>query len=161
MGELWFVYEINCTYSWQNWCCQWDNTVLCCTTQGSICIWAQPMKDDVTVQRRLSLAGPIHRMIPDNCTPKIYPIMRALASTELILNHLHINRCVTCHNPFSKWQRSFQWKLCSHWLKVLWQCHQTETWNIQYIPYNMYMILLQFVLLWLYYQCPLDRCNPV
>ena len=24
-----------------------------------------------------------------------------------------------CHNPFNQWQRSFHWKLRSHWLKVL------------------------------------------
>ena len=24
-----------------------------------------------------------------------------------------------CCNPFSEWLHSFQWKLCSHWLKVL------------------------------------------
>ena len=28
-------------------------------------------------------------------------------------------------NPFSQWQRSFQWKLRSHWLKVLRQRHVT------------------------------------
>ena len=28
-----------------------------------------------------------------------------------------------CHKPFSQWQRSFQRKLRSHWLKFLWQHH--------------------------------------
>ena len=32
--------------------------------QGSFCECAQPMRDDVTMQRRLSLAGPIHKIIP-------------------------------------------------------------------------------------------------
>ena len=34
--------------------------------QGSVGVWAQPMRDDVTVKRRLSLAELIHRMIPVN-----------------------------------------------------------------------------------------------
>ena len=28
-----------------------------------------------------------------------------------------------CHNNSSQWQRSFQWKLRSHWLKFLWRHH--------------------------------------
>ena len=32
--------------------------------QGSFCICAQPMRDDVTIQSRLSLAGHIYKMIP-------------------------------------------------------------------------------------------------
>ena len=34
-----------------------------CVMQGSFCIWAQPMRDNVTMQRRLALAGRIHKMI--------------------------------------------------------------------------------------------------
>ena len=30
-----------------------------------LCIWAEPMRDDVTSQRRLSLAEPIHKMMPE------------------------------------------------------------------------------------------------
>ena len=32
--------------------------------QGSFCACVQPMRDDVTIQRHLSLAGLMHRMIP-------------------------------------------------------------------------------------------------
>ena len=32
---------------------------------GSFCECAQPMRDDATLQRSLSLAGHIHKMIPD------------------------------------------------------------------------------------------------
>ena len=49
--------------------------------------------------------------------------------------------CITtvicrCCDPLSQWQRRFQWKLCSHWLKVLrqhqiamatWYSHTVET----------------------------------
>ena len=34
--------------------------------QGLFCVWAQPVRADVAVRRRPSLAEPIHRMIPDN-----------------------------------------------------------------------------------------------
>ena len=38
-----------------------------------------------------------------------------------------------CRKKSSQWQRSFQWKLCSHWLIFLWQRHvavvrQTGPW---------------------------------
>ena len=39
-----------------------------CMLQGSPCVWAQPVRDEVTLKRRLSLAEPAHRMIP-GCTP--------------------------------------------------------------------------------------------
>ena len=40
----------------------------------------------------------------------------------------HTGPCLTtaiwrCRNPFSKWERNFQRKLCSHWLKCLRQRH--------------------------------------
>ena len=35
--------------------------------QGLFCVRAQPMRDDVTLQRRLSLAGRMHKMIPEFC----------------------------------------------------------------------------------------------
>ena len=38
--------------------------------QGSFCVWGLPMRDDVTMQRRLPLAGRIHRMIPDSVINK-------------------------------------------------------------------------------------------
>ena len=46
----------------------------------------------------------------------------------IIPPHFNTSPCITtamwrCHNPFSQWQRSFQWKLHSHWLKVLRQRH--------------------------------------
>ena len=40
-------------------------TVLVCIKQGSFCLCAQPMSDDVTSQCDLSLAGRIHKTIPD------------------------------------------------------------------------------------------------
>ena len=33
-------------------------------TQGSFCVCDQPMRDDITLYRHLSLAGLIHKMIP-------------------------------------------------------------------------------------------------
>ena len=43
-------------------------TVLLCLrqNQGSICVCAQPMRDNVTLQHHLSLAGCIHKIIPEN-----------------------------------------------------------------------------------------------
>ena len=40
---------------------------------GSFCVYAQPMRDVVTLQRRLPLVGCIHRMIPAqvNATPEV------------------------------------------------------------------------------------------
>ena len=40
-----------------------DNII---TTQGSFCECTQPMKDDVTMYRPLSLTGRIHKIIPAN-----------------------------------------------------------------------------------------------
>ena len=37
--------------------CRW-------TCHGSFCVWAQPMRDDVILYPRFSLAEPIHRIIP-------------------------------------------------------------------------------------------------
>ena len=36
-----------------------------CSMQESVCVYTQPMRDDVTLQPRLSLAGLIHKMIPE------------------------------------------------------------------------------------------------
>ena len=34
-------------------------------SHGAFCVWAQPMRDDVALSHRPSLAEPIHKMIPD------------------------------------------------------------------------------------------------
>ena len=45
------------------WCATGNIQPLFVSSQGSFCVCAQPMGDDVTMQRRLSLAGRIHKMI--------------------------------------------------------------------------------------------------
>ena len=43
---------------------QWVNS-LWSSDQGSFCVCAQPVRDDVTMWRHLSLAGRTHKMIPE------------------------------------------------------------------------------------------------
>ena len=45
--------------------CKWI-TQLYGKSQGSFCVYIQPMRDGITLQRYLSLAGCIHRMIPES-----------------------------------------------------------------------------------------------
>ena len=40
-----------------------------------------------------------------------------------------------CHKNSSQWQRSFQWKLHSHWLKFLWQHHVAVVRQGPVLPY--------------------------
>ena len=49
---------------WQSWIYVMVNFVAYLITQGSFCVWAQPMRGGVTMLCLLSLAEPIHRMIP-------------------------------------------------------------------------------------------------
>ena len=42
---------------------------------------------------------------------------------ELKMTHIYDLCYCSYHESFSQWQHSFQWKLCSHWLKVVRQRH--------------------------------------
>ena len=61
----WRYNMVSLTISYSHSSCLWLLTISMTTdNQGSFCVCAQPMRDDVTLQRRLSLAGRIHKMIP-------------------------------------------------------------------------------------------------
>ena len=67
LHDLTHVYVGIC--QWRTW--TWDLTITRLTAwwivaQGSFCTCAQPMRDNVTMQRSLSLAGHIHKMTPGN-----------------------------------------------------------------------------------------------
>ena len=55
-------------------------TVLLCLrqNQGSICVCAQPMRDNVTLQHHLSLAGCIHKIIPENINFNLNSLKHAI-----------------------------------------------------------------------------------
>ena len=52
------------------------------------------------------------------------PLVKLLATET---DHCHNTATRHCRNLFSQWQGNFQWKLHSHWLKVLRQCHVAVT----------------------------------
>ena len=60
--SLWFL-SWGCLVENSRWECCVNTSG--CDEQGSFCVCTQPTRDDVTMQRRLSLAGCIHKMIPE------------------------------------------------------------------------------------------------
>ena len=62
------------------------------------------------------------------------------------LQRAPLELCITtvvwhCSNPFSQKQRSFHWKLCSHWLEVFRQRHIA-------VVMGTFIALLCFVVVW-------------
>ena len=79
--------------------------------QGLICECTQPMRDDVALQRRLSLAGCIHKMIPVSCPiSSLYQLClcgrKRPYGSILLSHHLH----------------SLRWRTAS--------CVSTEPWTM-------------------------------
>ena len=76
--------------------------------QGSFCACAhgQPMTDYITMQRRLSLAWCIHKMIPEFNSTSLYTCWHLLCQNSALFRTAHLEfRRKLCQNPFDKhWQ---------------------------------------------------------
>ena len=83
--NMWKMMHIGSTWGWQ-----WEDDL---HAQGSFCIFAHPMRDDVIMWRRLSLAGHIYKIIPDTAFPYQCP--------------MYAN---------SEWEMTSQCNVVSHWL---------------------------------------------
>ena len=66
-------------------------------------VWAQPMRADGIMYRRLSLAEPLHRMIP------MHHITNVTAVLEISFANTQCSNYFLTHYPFTKWP-PFHWR---------------------------------------------------
>ena len=110
--------------------------------QGSFWVCAQPMRTDVTMQRRLSLAGRMRRMIPGYGIPTLkvavitYPCLKCDAylrtSVPQAVSHAWISNCIPQYSMGCNCSSLPEMSASSYMLIISYAAHPTvrQTWSV-------------------------------